>query len=107
MGHLPLRPPLRPYLQRKLCKTQGFDWLVHYILDDLCDRYYLNHDKYASEEDRKKRSYTLVKWGYSIVYYLLSSIWCFRILTETTYMPGWLGGKGDPFTYLLNKLLVS
>lgn len=80
---------------------------MHYTLDDLCDRHYLNHDKYGSEEDRKKRSYTLVKWGYSIVYYLLSSIWCFRILTETTYLPVWLGGKGDPFTYLLNKLLVS
>lgn len=77
------------------------------MFDDLCDRHYLNHDKYVTEEDRKKRSYTLVKWGYSIAYYLASSVWCFRILMDTTFFPEWLGGKGDPFTYFLSKLLVS
>lgn len=80
---------------------------MHYALDDLCEKHYLNQAKYVTEEERKKRSYTLVKWGYSIVYYLASSVWCFRILMATSYLPTWLGGQGDPFTYLVNKLPVG
>jgi hypothetical protein len=38
--------------------TQAFDWLVHKTLDGLCDEYY---EKYPTEEEQKKRCYTLVK----------------------------------------------
>lgn len=86
---------------------KGFDWFVHYVFDDLCEKYYLNRERYATDEERKKRSYTLVKWGYSIGYYLISSIWCYKILMDTTFFPTWLGGSGDPFTYFVSKLLIA
>lgn len=44
-----------------------------------------------------KRSYTLVKWGYSIIYYIISSIWSYKILCGTRFMPTWLGGNGSPY----------
>jgi len=36
----------------------------------------------------------LVKWAFSIFYYLASSIAAFLIIRETTFMPTWLGGEG-------------
>jgi hypothetical protein len=84
-----------------------FDWAVHYFFDELCDKYYINWEKYPSEEERKKRCYTLVKWGYSIGYYLVSSVWCYTILMDTTYFPSWLGGRGDPFAFFLSKIALN
>lgn len=60
-------------------------------------KHYITEERYLDPEARKKRCYTLVKWGYSIIYYLISSIWCYKILCETRFMPTWLGGKGSPF----------
>lgn len=51
---------------------------------------------YVDPVARKKRCYTLVKWGYSIIYYALSSLACFIILRKTSYFPTWLGGNGSP-----------
>ena len=72
--------------------------LVHYLFDDLIEKYYITDQRYTEPEARKKRCYTLVKWGYSSLYYLFSSVWAFLILKETTFMPTWLGGKGSPYT---------
>jgi hypothetical protein len=44
----------------------------------------------------------LVKWGYSIIYYALSSIAGYIVLKDTIYFPKWLGGKGDPL-FLYNN----
>lgn len=83
--------------------TQVFDWLIHRNFDGLCDEHYINREKYPTEEERKKRCYTLVKWAYSIAYYLLSSAWAYKILMGTTYFPTWMGGRGDPFTFFVSK----
>jgi hypothetical protein len=66
------------------------------MFDGLCEKYFINHTKYTDPEARKKRCYTLVKWGYSIIYYSLSSIACFLLLMKTSYFPTWLGGTGTP-----------
>lgn len=81
----------------------AFDWAVHYIFDDICEKYYINWEKYPLLENRKKRCYTLVKWTYSIGYYVLSSLWGFKIMTGSTFFPIWLGGKGDPFAFVVSN----
>jgi hypothetical protein len=70
------------------------DGLTHYLLDDKCVQYYINDTKYPTEEQRKKKAYTIIKWTYSIVYYSISSIVGYLILLPTTFMPTWLGGDG-------------
>ena len=73
------------------------DWLIHYYFDPLCYKYYITENRYTSDESRKKRVYTLVKWGYSIIYYFFTSIWAYKIMINTKFMPTWLGGLGSPF----------
>lgn len=67
---------------------------MHYIFDDLCEKYYLTEEKYEGKA-RAKRSYTLVKWAYSVVYYLIFSIAAVYLLKDTNYFPTWLGGSGS------------
>ena len=45
------------------------------------------------------RSYTLVKWGYSLIYYIVTSAAAYWILVQTSAMPAWLGGHGDPMNF--------
>jgi hypothetical protein len=71
------------------------DMMSHRIFDPLCEKYYISHVKYPVEEARKKRCYTIVKWGFSIFYYAITSIFAYLILLPTSYMPTWLGGDGD------------
>jgi hypothetical protein len=96
LGNAALRPALRRPVHSTPPPTQGFDLLVHHLLDGPCEKYYITEQRYLSPESRKKRSYTLVKWGYSIVYYLISSVWAYKIIRETSFMPTWLGGNGNP-----------
>ena len=63
-------------------------------------KYDITDQRYIEPEAKKKRSYTLVKWGYTCIYYLFSSLWAYKILRETDFMPVWLGGKGSPYTLL-------
>ncbi len=76
---------------------KAIEYLIHYLLDPLCEKYYITEQRYLEPDNRKKRCYTLVKWGYSIVYYLLSSLWAYKILIGTNFMPTWLGGNGSPY----------
>lgn len=75
-----------------------FDLLVHYLLDDACEQHFITEERYVEPEAKKKRSYTLVKWSYSMLYYLASSIWAYKILINTQFMPTWLGGLGSPYS---------
>ena len=43
---------------------------------------------------RRKRCETLVKWAYSMSYYIFSSYWAYTILKEADILPGFLGGQG-------------
>ncbi len=70
------------------------DNLTHYLLDDKFAEHYVNEVKYPTEELRKKKAYTIVKWTYSMVYYALSSLAAYIIIQPTTFMPTWLGGQG-------------
>jgi hypothetical protein len=79
------------------------DHAVHYF-DDWFLVNYINENKYPDMERRRKRCYTFTKWVFSEFYYLPCSIWAYFILRPTTFMPGWLGGNGNPHgmsTYLL------
>jgi hypothetical protein len=67
---------------------------VHYLFDDLCIKYYLDQNKYVGKS-KEKRAYTLVKWGYSIIYYFFSTIAAFLLIKDTTFFPSWLGGNGS------------
>lgn len=78
-----------------------FDLFVHYIFDGLCVKYYLTENKYEGKA-REKRAYTLVKWGYSILYYLISSISAFYLIKDTSFFPTWLGGNGACMNLVLN-----
>jgi hypothetical protein len=70
--------------------------MVHYFFDDLCDKYFINHNSFTDPVVRKNRCYTITKWGYSIIYYSLSSVAAIALLKNTSYFPTWLGGKGSP-----------
>ena len=72
-----------------------FDLLSHHYLDDLCAKYYITNLRYHDEESKKKRCYTMVKWAYSIVYYMMAAGWACKILRESSFLPRWLGGNGD------------
>ncbi len=102
LGDAAVRPALRRPVHSTPPPTHGVDLLVHHLLDGPCEKYYITEQRYLSPESRKKRSYTLVKWGYSILYYLVSSVWAYKIIRETTFMPTWLGGSGDPFNLFLD-----
>lgn len=71
------------------------DMLSHKIFDSVCEKYYISHTKYPDPEIRRKRCYTIVKWGFSIFYYTITTIFAYIILLPTSYMPSWLGGNGD------------
>ena len=78
---------------------------MHRKFDDKCEQFYLGYERYQLPEVRKKRAYTLVKWGYTISYYAVSSVAAYAILKDTSFMPTWLGGKGyctDLTRYLYN-----
>jgi len=61
-------------------------------------KYYITEERYLEASSRKKRCFTLVKWGYSLVYYAISSAWAYKIMVDTAFMPTWLGGIGDPYS---------
>jgi hypothetical protein len=42
-----------------------------------------------------KRCYTLVKWGYSLIYYFISTLYAYIILYNSDSLPVWLGGSGS------------
>jgi len=66
---------------------------IHYLLDGPCEKYFLTETKYEGKA-RHKRAYTLVKWSYSIPYYLISSLAGLYLIKDTTFFPTWLGGAG-------------
>ena len=71
------------------------DALAHKYLDPVFEQNFINHVKYPEAEARKKRCYSLVKWVFSIVYYMTAAIAAYFILLDTSYMPWWLGGNGN------------
>ena len=48
-----------------------------------------------------------MKWAYSIIYYLFSSIWAYSILTKTVYLPSWMGGLGDETTSFISRITLT
>ena len=74
--------------------SQLADILIHYLLDPLCLKYYINETKYEGKS-KEKRVFTLVKWAYSIFYYFFSSIIAFLLIKDTSFFPTWLGGSGS------------
>ena len=68
--------------------------IVHKIFDPIFEKHYITEERYTEPQAKKKRVYTLVKWTYSIIYYLISSIWGYKIISNTTFLPTWLGGLG-------------
>ena len=73
------------------------DMLIHHYFDPIFEEHYITESRYIDPVLRKKRCYTLVKWAYSILYYIISSIWGYKIMIGTTLMPTWLGGHGNLF----------
>lgn len=73
---------------------------IHHLLDEPCERLYLTTEKYEGKA-RQRRSYTLVKWAYSIVYYAISSTTAIYLIKDTDYFPWWLGGHGTCYNQFL------
>ena len=73
---------------------QAFDKLVHYCLDGWFLDNYLTDEKYEGPA-RPKRVHTLVKWSYSMVYYIFSSVTAIMLIKDTSFFPTWLGGSGS------------
>lgn len=53
----------------------------------------MHENKYKGTA-KEERAYTLVKWVYSIFYYLISSIAGYMLIKDTSFFPTWLGGHG-------------
>ena len=77
-----------------------FDWAWHQKVDDYVFKHYLSQDRYADEVARRRRSYTIAKWGYSLIYYLLSSVLGYCIVRETSFLPSFLGGHGSVYSLI-------
>lgn len=97
MGNVSLWHPIFHHFHCIFATIKIVDWKIHNYLDDLCEKYFITEKKYLDPESRKKRCFTLVKWGYSIFYYVLSSIWAYKILLGTKFMPTYMGGSGSPY----------
>lgn len=72
-----------------------FDWLWHRKVDDWVFNNYLSTERYADELARRRRSFTIAKWGYSEIYYFCSSIIGYLLIQNTSFMPEFLGGSGS------------
>lgn len=48
-----------------------------------------------------------MKWGYSLGYYALSSIWAYKIMIGTSFMPEWMGGNGHPLKQFQSAPAIS
>lgn len=64
-------------------------------MDDWVYHNYIGEIRYKDEIARRRRSYTLAKWAYSIVYYISSSIVGYILIKDTSFFPPFLGGHGD------------
>ena len=71
------------------------DLKIHQVFDKKCEDSFITLQRYTEPEAKKKRSYTLVKWGYSLVYYFIRSIAGYLLIKDTSYFPTWLGGTGQ------------
>lgn len=71
------------------------DEKIHKFCDPLCEKYVVNHEKFPDPTVRKAKCYTLVKWGYSLIYYCISSITAYILLYQTDVLPLWLAGNGN------------
>jgi hypothetical protein len=78
---------------------------LHYLFDDWVEKNYLRESKYTSPEARKRRSYTIVRWGYNIIYYTWASITAYILVKDTTFLPPWLGGNGSIYSLIYSRYL--
>lgn len=88
-----------------MCLTQGLDYLSHYLFDEWVEKNYLRQDKYKDKVVRMKKSYTIVKWGFGIVFYSFTSTFAYILLKDSYYLPPFLGGSGSVFTFLEYRYL--
>lgn len=49
-------------------------------------------------ETRMKKSYCIVKWAYSAVYYMGTSVAAYILLKDTSFFPSFLGGHGSVYS---------
>lgn len=52
-----------------------------------------------------KKSYSIVKWIYSGVYYTGTSITAYVLLKNTSFFPTFLGGHGSVYSLAQNRYL--
>lgn len=74
------------------------DYVIHELLDDWVDINFLRTDKYIDAVARKKKSYTIVRWSYNIIYYTSTSVSGYLLIKDTKFMPTFLGGSGSVYS---------
>lgn len=65
----------------------------------------LRTDKYTDAVSRQKKSRVLVRWGFNIFYYSLTSIIGYILIKNTAFLPPFLGGSGSVYTLADNRYL--
>ena len=103
--HLPVQHPIRTHIYCKNKVTQFLDHLSHYLFDSWVEKNYLRNDKYKEMEARMKKSYTIVKWYFGIIFYTFTSSFAYYLLKDSYFLPPFLGGNGSVFTMVENRYL--
>jgi hypothetical protein len=69
--------------------------LAHRKFDRECEMKFICWKMYPITQKRQFRSFMIVKWGWNVLYYIVSVIWGYMVLKDTSIMPSILGGNGQ------------
>lgn len=74
-------------------------------MDAWVEKNYLRRDKYFDAASRQKKSRVIVRWGFNIFYYSLTSAFAYSLLKNTSFLPPILGGHGDVYSLVDHRYL--
>ena len=84
---------------------QFVDYVIHYYFDGWAEKYYLRKDRYTDPVSRQKKSRVVVRWGFNIFYYSLTSISGYLLIKNTSFLPPILGGNGSVYSLSEHRYL--
>jgi hypothetical protein len=65
----------------------------------------LRTDRYTDPVSRQKKSRVIVRWGFNIFYYSLTSIIGYILIKNTSFLPPMLGGNGSIYSLVDHRYL--
>lgn len=78
---------------------------MHKWFDSVVEKYWLRRDKYPDMETRMRKSFSIVKWHYSNLYYIGTSVSAYLLIKDTKFLPWFFGGNGSVYSLSDNRYL--